>query len=368
MKVLVVESNAMLRPFVIKMLVEEGFEVVEVETGRQGVFHFKGELPAAVVLATDLDDIDGFQVLEAMRNINENVPIIVISPDESIASAVKMVKAGAYDYIPKSNMTHLGAVARDAIKIGESPEVVHEQMHTEGQSQGAVIHREHDRIPYRQEVKVDDSYVAKAINLSVGGMYIHTGRSHEIGSPCHVIFPLFDRMIRVEGIIRQSDFAVGMGLEFVNLHPKVRSALEVLISNYRAEQKDVDAEKCWILLISDDHSALKMYKSQFMLNGFSILETKELDKAAEYLRARDVSTIIIDVDMDGLDAIQTIRSIKSVEALSKIPVVAFTSSYKSELADGLKMAGAAYFASRMTTPPKKLSEVLKKLQTQKNKS
>ena len=361
MKVLVAESNPMLCSVIANMLIQKGFMVETCAGGKEAVQNFHAQAPAAVILALDLSDVNGYHVLTKMRQLNENVPVIVISPDETIASAVKLVKAGAYDYIPKSNMAHLVSVVRDAIQIGESPEVVHDQLHTEGEAKGAMIHREHDRINFKQEIKVDDKYIGKSINLSVGGMYIYTGRPHKIGSKCMLKFYLFDQVVSIEGMIRQSEFSVGMGVEFINLHPHIRTALETLISRSASEQKEGDTAKIWILMISDDNSALRMYKSQFMLKGFSILETRSLDKAAEYLRTKEVSTIIMDIDMQGVDAVKTIYSIKSVEALAKIPIIAFTSSYKSEAADPLKAAGAAYFASRMTTPPKKLSEILEKL-------
>jgi len=361
MRILVVEKDPKLRASLTRMLVGQRFSVDETSSGKEAVQKYQTFDYSAVILAMDLPDVHGFHVLVKMRQLNENVPVIIISPDETIVSAVKMVKAGAYDYIPKSNMGHLASVVLTAITIGESPEMVHEQMQTEGQPKGAEIHREYDRVPFAQEIKVDDKYKAKSINLSVGGMYIYTGRPHKVGSTCTLKFLLFDKIIHIDGIIRQSEFSVGMGVEFVNLHPQIRKALEVFIATLKMEQKPSEVENPWILVISDDTSALRMYKSQFMLSGFSILETKSLDKAAEYLRARDISSIVIDMDMKEIDALETVRSIKSVTTLAKIPIVVFTSSYSIKNTESIKSAGAAYIASRMTTPPKKLSSVLKEL-------
>jgi DNA-binding NtrC family response regulator len=365
MKVLVVESNQMLRPFISNMLIQNGFYVESTARGSEGVQMFQAGLPSAVILSMKLVDASGLDVLRRMHQINEHIPVIVISTDETIAAAVKMVKAGAYDFIPKSNMTHLTSVIKDAIQIGQTPELVHEKMHPDGKHTGSMIHREYDRIPLRQEVKIDRTYMGKSINISAGGMYIHTGRSHQIGGPCFLDFFLFNKRVQVQGIVRQSEFSVGMGVEFVNLDPGIISAIEQLKDQSSGGEKAAVEDKNWILMISEDSSALRMYKSQFMLSGFSILETKFLDKAAEYLREKKVTCIIIDIDMQSIDARKTIHSIKAVEALSSIPIVAFTSSYKSEAADDLREAGASYFASRMTTPPRKMSEILKKLQTKR---
>ena len=44
---------------------------------------------------------DGFQTLEKIHEINENVPIIMISGHGNIETAVNSIKKGAYDFIEK---------------------------------------------------------------------------------------------------------------------------------------------------------------------------------------------------------------------------------------------------------------------------
>jgi DNA-binding NtrC family response regulator len=55
------------------------------------------------IVITDLmmPDMDGFEVIEDVHSINKDIAVIVITAYSSVESAVKAVKAGAYDFIPK---------------------------------------------------------------------------------------------------------------------------------------------------------------------------------------------------------------------------------------------------------------------------
>ena len=44
---------------------------------------------------------DGFQALENIKQINENVPVLMISGHGNIETAVNSIKKGAYDFIEK---------------------------------------------------------------------------------------------------------------------------------------------------------------------------------------------------------------------------------------------------------------------------
>ncbi|MFN3479176.1 MAG: sigma-54-dependent transcriptional regulator [Thermodesulfovibrionales bacterium] len=71
------------------------------------------------VVITDLmmPDTDGFKVIERVRTIDQNIMIIVITAYSSVESAVKAIKTGAYDFIPKPfDPEHLLIIVRRAIE------------------------------------------------------------------------------------------------------------------------------------------------------------------------------------------------------------------------------------------------------------
>jgi len=63
------------------------------------------ENPALVTLDYSLPDMTGEEVLKAIKAYNPEIPVIVVSSQESINTAVELLKHGAYDYITKDNET-----------------------------------------------------------------------------------------------------------------------------------------------------------------------------------------------------------------------------------------------------------------------
>ena len=63
------------------------------------------ENPTVITLDYSLPDMTGADVLGAIKSYNSETPVILVSSQESINTAVELLKQGAYDYIPKDNDT-----------------------------------------------------------------------------------------------------------------------------------------------------------------------------------------------------------------------------------------------------------------------
>ncbi|GHE71018.1 MULTISPECIES: sigma-54 dependent transcriptional regulator [Roseivirga] len=63
------------------------------------------ENPKVVILDYSLPDISGKEVLQAIKKYDPEIQVIVVSSQESINTAVTLLKHGAYDYITKDNET-----------------------------------------------------------------------------------------------------------------------------------------------------------------------------------------------------------------------------------------------------------------------
>lgn len=79
----------------------------EVEIFNSGKDVLKGGLdrPDIITIEYSLPDIDGLTLLSDLQNRWKNVPIIVISGQQEVSTAVKLLKKGAYDYIVKDDDT-----------------------------------------------------------------------------------------------------------------------------------------------------------------------------------------------------------------------------------------------------------------------
>lgn len=100
-KILVVDDDKVIRLVLCEALRNNGFLPVDVSSGRQALRFFEEEKPSAVILDLKMPDMDGIEVLQELKRINPDVPVIMITAYGDIETAVEAIKEGAYDFIVK---------------------------------------------------------------------------------------------------------------------------------------------------------------------------------------------------------------------------------------------------------------------------
>ncbi|MBS1974990.1 MAG: response regulator, partial [Bacteroidetes bacterium] len=63
------------------------------------------ESPDVITLDFSLPDCDGAEVLRKIKQQNPDLRVIIISGQEDVATAINLLKNGAYDYIVKDEDT-----------------------------------------------------------------------------------------------------------------------------------------------------------------------------------------------------------------------------------------------------------------------
>src|SRR5712692_6352489 len=100
-KILVIDDEAAIRDSLRMTLEYEGYEFVAAATGQEGLALAEREAPDLVLLDVKMPGMDGLEVLERLRNMNETLPIVVISGHGTISTAVEATKKGAADFLDK---------------------------------------------------------------------------------------------------------------------------------------------------------------------------------------------------------------------------------------------------------------------------
>jgi len=104
-KIFVVEDDPAYTKFIKYVLeLNPDFEVEYFITGKQCIENLYKN-PSIITLDYTLPDMAGQQVLEHIRNYDQNINVIIVSAQEKIGTAVALLKTGAYDYITKDQDT-----------------------------------------------------------------------------------------------------------------------------------------------------------------------------------------------------------------------------------------------------------------------
>jgi DNA-binding NtrC family response regulator len=99
--ILLVEDKDSLRTMLRLALERQGHTVLEAKDQPEAVKHLQQGQPAVVLSDLRLPDGDGFGVLRASKEIDPEVPVIVMTAYGSIEDAVSAMKEGAMDFLAK---------------------------------------------------------------------------------------------------------------------------------------------------------------------------------------------------------------------------------------------------------------------------
>ncbi|WP_299779959.1 sigma-54 dependent transcriptional regulator [uncultured Formosa sp.] len=146
-KILIIEDEAAIRRVLVKILAEENetYHLEEAEDGLIGIDKIKKEDYDLVLCDIKMPKMDGVEVLEAVKLIKPEIPMVMISGHGDLDTAVYTMRLGAFDYISKPpDLNRLLNTVRNALDrkelvvenkilktkvsknyqmIGESPEI-----------------------------------------------------------------------------------------------------------------------------------------------------------------------------------------------------------------------------------------------------
>ena len=100
-KALIVEDDAAVRNTLAKVLTSSGIQSVPTATGEEAVKMLEQEAFDVVLLDINLDGMDGFEVIHALRDAGNQIPVMVVSGRTEDVDMLYSLEIGADDYITK---------------------------------------------------------------------------------------------------------------------------------------------------------------------------------------------------------------------------------------------------------------------------
>jgi two-component system KDP operon response regulator KdpE len=131
--IVIVEDDPPLRRFLRTGLGTQGFQVHEADTGQRGLIEVGVRKPDLVILDLGLPDMDGVELVKAVREWSQ-LPIIILSARGGEQHKIEALDAGADDYLTKPfGLGELLARIRVALRhSARSPEMPEAEVFTTG--------------------------------------------------------------------------------------------------------------------------------------------------------------------------------------------------------------------------------------------
>lgn len=101
MQILIVEDERRLAATLADLLESSGYEVKLSYNGRDGLEFARTGSYDAVILDVMLPELDGFQVLERLRNEKISTPVLMLTAKGTVEDRIRGLDAGADYYLPK---------------------------------------------------------------------------------------------------------------------------------------------------------------------------------------------------------------------------------------------------------------------------
>jgi two-component system response regulator (stage 0 sporulation protein F) len=100
-RILVVDDEAPVREVLAEYFATEGYAVESAGSGLEALTVIRGGRADLVLLDVRMPGLDGVQVLRRIRELNEHVPVIMVTANEDVGLAKETLKLGAFDYVAK---------------------------------------------------------------------------------------------------------------------------------------------------------------------------------------------------------------------------------------------------------------------------
>ncbi|WP_019603381.1 heavy metal response regulator transcription factor [Teredinibacter turnerae] len=128
MRLLVVEDEKKTGEYLKQGLTEAGFVTDLANNGLDGHHQAMTEAYDLILLDVMLPDVDGWRILQSLRDANRQTPVLFLTAKDSIEDRVKGLELGADDYLVKPfAFSELLARVRTLLRRGAAP-IVSDQL------------------------------------------------------------------------------------------------------------------------------------------------------------------------------------------------------------------------------------------------
>lgn len=378
--ILVVEDDARFARILAGHVKKRGFKVLVALTGEEGLELARAWRPSGVVLDLQLPNMDGWAVLNALKQDvdTRHIPVHIVSAQEPSPEGLRI---GAIGHASKPlQAEHIeGLLAR--IEAASA------------QAEKLVLVVEDDPIMRRETVRIIGNGKVKTVEVDTGAAALQALRdrnfalvvldlglpdmpgldllqratAEKITLPPVIIYTVRELTQAEEATLRH--YADSIILKDVRsqerlidevalfLHRVVRDLPEEKRRTIRRlHETDEPLRGRKVLVVEDDMRTMFAMARLLAEHGLNPVKAENGERALELLAANpDVDIVLMDMMMPVLDGYEACRRIRAQSKYAQLPVIALTAKAMKEDRDKCIQAGASDYLSKPVDPPRLLA-------------
>jgi len=100
-RILVIDDDSYINNLLVNYLKQNGYDVEGAITGRSGIKQIEKGMYDLLLCDFRLPDSNGLKILQYVKTKTPDLPVIIMTAYADVKMAVKLIKAGAFDYVTK---------------------------------------------------------------------------------------------------------------------------------------------------------------------------------------------------------------------------------------------------------------------------
>ncbi len=364
--ILIVEDDGNFAKLLLDQCRLKGFKGLVALTGEDGLELAEKHLPAAVILDLHLPGIDGWCVLDTLKNNpgTRHIPVHIMSVEDA---TIEAFRKGAIGYLTKP-------VKKEEL---DGAFFKLEEMFSRRIKDLLVV--EDDKIIRESIIKLIGNGDVHCQAVATGAEVITELRSHkydciilDLGLPDMTGFQLLKTLEEMKIVIPPVIIYTGKDLTKEEEAELRNYAESIIIKGVKSEERLLDESSLFLhrmveklpeqkrKMIADLHNTELIFKDKKVLivdddmrnvfalskllseKGFNLLKAEDGLKALEILKTvPDVDLVLMDIMMPEMDGYETIRRIRAQEKFIKLPIIALTAKAMKKDYEDCIAAGAS---------------------------
>jgi two-component system nitrogen regulation response regulator GlnG len=100
-RVLIVDDEEAIRELVSHLLEQEGLRPLVAQDGKTALQQLRAGSPDAMIVDLKLPDLDGLEILRQAKELDSDLPVVILTAHAKVRGAVEAMRAAAFDYLAK---------------------------------------------------------------------------------------------------------------------------------------------------------------------------------------------------------------------------------------------------------------------------